>query len=1082
MTHITKPVNYIMSILGKKYPETPEEFSKLQMTGVFDSDKAGKRMRLAIPETWETQVSARGNKAEVWQELLDHNKLPFMAMLRNLRNLIKAGISEHHHKKVVRKLIDEKTIIRSKQFPFRFFSAFVALDDLIKELEKEEKEKESPVKKPVIKKKASKSMKKKVYFTKKPKPLLYNRNQIAAYKKALGRSVKIATMYNVNPIPNKTLIFCNVSDCMYKPCTSARAFGQPKQMVEVGVLLGLMCQHACESSTFHIFHENGSEQIQLSKDNILERTQRVLKLAAKASGRPVAEEGSDSTSVAIQDRGRTKFPEAILWDLIKKQQKIDNLVILTREDEDNESQFKLVDNFLNKYRRFVNPNLLFVNVDLSGASAKVRLESPDQDEEHMFAHANDIYIAGFSEQLLQFIAERGNNAQLQHVSAIDKAYQLDKVKVHLPDPPKPNNCQEEEFYCECDSDIQNALTRPQVLHSVIEFGFRRVRVFISSTFRDMQMERELIVESLMPLLRKKFSSKMRLILEEVDLRWGVVAPENSSSLAVCLEHVQRCDLFVGLIGHRLGFCPTEYDVPLLPQFDWLREKEESTSRKSITQLEFEQAKLLNKPVIVFMRERNSEKAGTLEESVDEEQIVFRESIAEEHKNRVLSRYQEGDQNSFGELFEKCLSDYIQKLFGDVVRTSVVKEGPEKANEKQRLILSSKLMSFVGRVQLLKDTMRTILKLGRSNNPKIGVQSNPENDTSEARGALLLIKGDTGIGKSAFMASLVARLNGQTSANAGAFFHFSEPTDSTQAILSRMLEYLKHRFNLQDMDIPVKFQDLVKALPKWLSVCASVNLTAFACGDKNQRGRTTSQVSLPLLFFLDGLDNLSIPAGENKLSAAASNLDWVPKHLPKGCVIVMSVSSSSNSLLKRAEEHADEVINVGELNMVERRLVVQKKLDSFGKHLDSTAFNNQLGLLVAKREAASPLYLSYACDELRMSGKYEQLSGKIKALPQTVSALMESIVRTMEIKYDVNLVSAALLSLLLSPAGVTTSELFHVLSVYHSLNFELSRYSVVELQRQFSQQTSTLSYMWFSKLVTYLKLICYMFFDTGTGTG
>ena len=62
------------------------------------------------------------------------------------------------------------------------------------------------------------------------------------------------------------------------------------------------------------------------------------------------------------------------------------------------------------------------------------------------------------------------------------------------------------------------------------------------------------------------------------------------------------------------------------------------------------------------------------------------------------------------------------------------------------------MSFVGRVQLLKDTMRTILKLGRSNNPKIGVQSNPENDTSEARGALLLIKGDTGIGKSAFMVS------------------------------------------------------------------------------------------------------------------------------------------------------------------------------------------------------------------------------------------------------------------------------------------------------------------------------------------
>ena len=37
----------------------------------------------------------------------DHNKLPFMAMLRNLRNLIKAGISNKHHTKVIRRLTDE---------------------------------------------------------------------------------------------------------------------------------------------------------------------------------------------------------------------------------------------------------------------------------------------------------------------------------------------------------------------------------------------------------------------------------------------------------------------------------------------------------------------------------------------------------------------------------------------------------------------------------------------------------------------------------------------------------------------------------------------------------------------------------------------------------------------------------------------------------------------------------------------------------------------------------------------------------------------------------------------------------------
>ena len=104
----------------------------------------------------------------------------------------------------------------------------------------------------------------------------------------------------------------------------------------------------------------------------------------------------------------------------------------------------MINSFLVKYRRLVNPNLLFVKVDLSGASTKMKLgssESPldsnygDGNEDVLFEHPNDICIAGFSEQLLQFIAERGNNAQLQHVSAIDKAYELHKIKVHIQDLP-----------------------------------------------------------------------------------------------------------------------------------------------------------------------------------------------------------------------------------------------------------------------------------------------------------------------------------------------------------------------------------------------------------------------------------------------------------------------------------------------------------------------------------------------------------------------------------------------------------------------------------------------------------------------
>lgn len=58
-----------------------------------------------------------------------------MAMLRNIRNMLKAGVSEKHHQWVIGKLTDEGAIAHSKQFPFRFFSAYTVLSQLEKDYE-----------------------------------------------------------------------------------------------------------------------------------------------------------------------------------------------------------------------------------------------------------------------------------------------------------------------------------------------------------------------------------------------------------------------------------------------------------------------------------------------------------------------------------------------------------------------------------------------------------------------------------------------------------------------------------------------------------------------------------------------------------------------------------------------------------------------------------------------------------------------------------------------------------------------------------------------------------------------------------
>jgi hypothetical protein len=53
-------------------------------------------------------------------------------------------------------------------------------------------------------------------------------------------------------------------------------------------------------------------------------------------------------------------------------------------------------------------------------------------------------------------------------------------------------------------------------------GWRTVRVFISSTFRDMQAERDQLVRFVFLRLREELLRR-RIHLADVDLRWGVTA-------------------------------------------------------------------------------------------------------------------------------------------------------------------------------------------------------------------------------------------------------------------------------------------------------------------------------------------------------------------------------------------------------------------------------------------------------------------------------------------------------------------------------------------------------------------------------
>lgn len=97
---------------------------------------------LQTPYTWETELSSVGTKeynsdkdreaafTKTWEELIDSGRVGYMALLRNLRNILKANVSPAHIEHVCKVLSDPVQVQQSKQFPFRFLSAYRQLENV----------------------------------------------------------------------------------------------------------------------------------------------------------------------------------------------------------------------------------------------------------------------------------------------------------------------------------------------------------------------------------------------------------------------------------------------------------------------------------------------------------------------------------------------------------------------------------------------------------------------------------------------------------------------------------------------------------------------------------------------------------------------------------------------------------------------------------------------------------------------------------------------------------------------------------------------------------------------------------------
>lgn len=131
--------------------ELPEELEGIRARRTLNGMDAVKRHELArlalrdglehsiywraMAGQWEWLHSALGDakgtvkpmsKADQWRLVLP--QLGYMALLRNLRNLEEAGLTREEYRSIQDRLADPEQVAKSRQFPFRFWSAHQAVN------------------------------------------------------------------------------------------------------------------------------------------------------------------------------------------------------------------------------------------------------------------------------------------------------------------------------------------------------------------------------------------------------------------------------------------------------------------------------------------------------------------------------------------------------------------------------------------------------------------------------------------------------------------------------------------------------------------------------------------------------------------------------------------------------------------------------------------------------------------------------------------------------------------------------------------------------------------------------------------
>ncbi|MCB0714161.1 MAG: tetratricopeptide repeat protein [Ignavibacteriae bacterium] len=516
-----------------------------------------------------------------------------------------------------------------------------------------------------------------------------------------------------------------------------------------------------------------------------------------------------------------------------------------------------------------------------------------------------------------------------------------------------------------------------------------LRIFISSTFRDLGEEREHLVKKIFPEIRALCRTR-GITFTEIDLRWGLTEEDVKLGQVIraCLEEVDKCrPYFIGITGSRYGYVPSYLDIQkdptLLELYPWIEDA--AVDGMSITEMEAHYAVL---------------GAGTPEidkEPTSEASFYFRENrekdveFGDDAELSLLRAYQErirsaglpvesfSDPDTLGKLISEELTRIINRDFADATPPTPL----EEERGRHQAFSLSRRRAYIANPLYLKRL----------------------NEHAKEDGPPLVVYAESGSGKSslfAFWAEQFRRKNPQTTVIEHYVGIGATATDH-YAIIQHICMEIKERFHREE-DIPTTPDALERALGQWLGYAG------HALRQSNER----------IVLILDGL---------NQLQGNALGLKWIPDVIPPEIRLILS--STVESTLVELKKRGWNQLGLQALSEAEREVVVVRYLAEYRKALSS----EQIRQIASDYKCGHPLFLKTLLEEIRLISRHEDLQQWIDEYLSATGTedLFQKVLERIEGDHGLRTVRDALSPLWCSRTGLDEGELS-----------ELSKHSLLKI--------------------------------------